>query len=73
MFIGEKSNEQIFEYNNISDGPLKDKGFVRLINKEKIKYLYGKYFTINSIDKLEYTVNNESQVISEYIIICKKK
>jgi len=73
MFIGEKLNEQIFEYNNISDGPLKDKGFVRLINKEKIKYLYGKYFTINSIDKLEYTVNNESQVISEYIIICKKK
>ena len=36
MFIGEKLNEQIFEYNNISDGPLKDKGFVRLINKEKI-------------------------------------
>ena len=62
-----------FEFTNITDGPLKGKGFVRLVDYDRINTLYGKLFNILSIDKLEYTQFNSSQKISEYIIICQKR
>lgn len=72
MFIGNKFDENDFEFKNISEGPLSGKGFVRLINEQKIKSIYERFFKIISIDKLEYTQFNGSQKISEYIIICQK-
>lgn len=73
MFIGEKRDENSFEFSNITDGPLCGKGFVRLIDKQKINDLYGRFFNIRSIDKLEYTQYNGCYKISEYIIVCQKK
>lgn len=72
-YIGQ-NYEQIstYEFDNISDGPLSGKGFTRLIDLEGIKELYGSIFEIESIDKLEYTINNGAVTISEWIIICKK-
>ena len=73
MYIGEKLYNETFEYSDITVGPLSGKGFVRLLNEEKIQPLYAPHFNIRSIDKLEYTQYNGNQKISEYIIICQKK
>ena len=72
MFVGDAKCVEKNEYNDIPEGPLKGKGFVRLSNEESIRNLYGKYFNILSIDKLKYTINNGKNTISEYIIICRK-
>lgn len=73
MFIGDKLHNETFEFSNITEGPLAGKGFVRLMNEQKINSLYSKNFNIQSIDKLEYTQYNSTQKISEFIIICQKK
>jgi len=73
MFAGKRVTNKDFEFSNISEGPLSGKGFVRLIDKQQISNLYGKYFDIISIDKLEYTQYNGKEKICEFIIICKKK
>lgn len=73
MFIGEKLLNESFEFSNITEGPLLGKGFVRLMDEQKIHSLYTKNFKIRSIDKIEYTQYNSSQKISEFIIICQKK
>lgn len=74
MFIGTDSTEIAeLEYADITSGPLKGKGFVRLSSKETINTLYGKYFKIQSIDYIEYTTNNENFITKEYIVICEKK
>ncbi len=73
MFIGSRLQNDAFEFSNITEGPLSGKGFVRLMDKNKIQTLYSKYFNIISIDKLEYTQYNGSQKTSEYIIVCQKK
>lgn len=73
MFIGEDPTEIAeLEYSDITSGPLKGKGFVRLSSKKTINVLYGKYFRIESIDYLEYTTNNENFLIKEWIVICGK-
>lgn len=72
MFISQNQIGGKLEFNNITAGPLSGKGFVRLINREMINTLYGRFFNILSIDKIEYTQYNCSQKISEYIIICQK-
>jgi len=73
MFIGDKFHNESFEFSNITEGPLSGKGFVRLMNEQKIHSLYSINFNILSIDKLEYTQYNSTQKISEFIIICQKK
>jgi len=73
MFIAQNRNENNFEFSNINEGPLCGKGFVRLIDEQKISELYGRFFKILSIDKLEYTQYNDSYKISEFIIVCQKK
>jgi ubiquinone/menaquinone biosynthesis C-methylase UbiE len=73
MYVGENLRSKVrFEFKDISDGPLAGKGFVRLIDRVGINELYGKYFQIKSIDKLEYTRNNGSTTISEWVIISQK-
>lgn len=73
MFIGRQSSiKNEFEYTDIDEGPLRGKGFTRLINRRKISDLYGGFFEIISVDKLEYTQYNGKQLISEYEIISKK-
>lgn len=61
------------EYTDISDGPFVGAGFVRLIDKEGIVDLYGKFFNILSINKIGHTVSNGEIFISEWIIIGRKK
>jgi ubiquinone/menaquinone biosynthesis C-methylase UbiE len=65
--LGEKS------YTDISDGPLKGRGFARLMSKKDINDLYGNYFDIISIDTLNYTIYNNQSEINEFIIIARKK
>jgi|JI8StandDraft_1071087.scaffolds.fasta_scaffold222483_2 SAM-dependent methyltransferase len=60
------------EYNNISDGPLSGKGFVRLIDRLGIQDLYGNQFQILTIDKFEHTIGNNTDLISEWSIVCQK-
>ena len=62
-----------FEYYDVSDGPFAGRGLVRVINREGIRVLYGKFFQIASIDKHEYTLNNELTKISEWVIVCQNK
>lgn len=74
MYMGSSQKEVGYlEYTDISDGPFAGKGFVRLIDEDDIKELYGKYFRIVSIDKLEYTYNNGKIKVSEWIIISQKE
>lgn len=73
MFIGKQPTKiSENEFSNIIEGPLAGKGFIRLVDKNEIALLYGKYFEILSIDKLEYTRYNSTMLISEWIIVCKK-
>ncbi len=74
MYVG-KQNFRIsaLEYNNISDGPLAGKGFVRLMDNESIDILYGSQFKILSIDRSDITVSNGEVAISEWIIVSQKK
>jgi 2-polyprenyl-3-methyl-5-hydroxy-6-metoxy-1,4-benzoquinol methylase len=60
-------------FKDVSDGPLEGKGFVRVMDENDIKSIYGQFFNIKSIDKLEYTRENGSIKISEFIIIANKK
>ncbi len=62
-----------FEYSQINKGPLTGKGFARLTTREDIVNIYGKLFNICSIDYIEYTIDNENQIVSEWVIICEKK
>ncbi|MFC1590166.1 class I SAM-dependent methyltransferase [Candidatus Omnitrophota bacterium] len=76
MYVGSQRDEAgDLEYRNISDGPLAGKGFVRLTDNSGIKDLYGEFFKIRSVDKLEYSANSGAAAIkiSEWIIICEKK
>ncbi|MCK5295702.1 MAG: class I SAM-dependent methyltransferase [Alphaproteobacteria bacterium] len=66
-----KTNEN--EYIDISDGPIESKGLTRLMSEEQIHSLYGKYFDILSVDKTERTINNQECLISEWLIVCRKK
>ena len=61
------------EYKDISDGPIAGKGFARFMDKAEISSLYGMFFTIRSIDKLEYTIDNGSMKVSEWIIVSQKR
>lgn len=60
------------EYNGVSDGPFANRGFIRLTDRNSISSLYAKQFEILSVDKLEWTNENGSWRVSEWIIICKK-
>ena len=72
MYVG-RSHKRIseFEYDDVSDGPFANRGFARLISREGIAKLYGSFFKIASIDKLECTLNNSEAKVSEWIIICQ--
>ncbi|UCD54986.1 MAG: class I SAM-dependent methyltransferase [Candidatus Omnitrophota bacterium] len=72
MYLG-KTQTKVghLEYKNISDGPIAGKGFARLMDKVEISNLYGSFFDIISVDKLEYTKNNGSMKINEWIIVCQ--
>ncbi|RAJ85801.1 2-polyprenyl-3-methyl-5-hydroxy-6-metoxy-1,4-benzoquinol methylase [Chitinophaga dinghuensis] len=74
MYMGENANMVgHMEYQEITDGPLKGKGFVRLSNEDSVKDLYSECFDIRQIDLLEYSVNNRSIIISELIVVASKK
>jgi SAM-dependent methyltransferase len=60
------------EYDAVSDGPFSGKGFARLIDRKGIDALYGKCFSLLTVDRLEYTRNNEQMLISEWLITARK-
>ncbi|MBO9731733.1 MAG: class I SAM-dependent methyltransferase [Chitinophaga sp.] len=73
MYLGKTYDEiGLLEFNNVSDGPLSGKGFIRLSNKASIHDIYGSVFTIESIDSLDYTSHNEQIHISDYVILAVK-
>jgi hypothetical protein len=61
------------EYVDVSDGPMAGRGLARLSSKDQVEALYGKFFTIMSIDSLVATFNNGSIKVSEWNIICRKQ
>ncbi len=61
------------EYTNIKEGPLTNKGFVRLTSKNDIESIYGSSFNILSVDELDATSENGTIKTSELIIIAEKK
>lgn len=74
MYVGKNQTQcGHMEYTDISDGPIAGKGFTRLMDRAEIDSLYRPSFDIVSIDRLEYSVNNEIQTISEWIIIGTKR
>jgi ubiquinone/menaquinone biosynthesis C-methylase UbiE len=74
MFVGDAFPiSNYYEYHEVEEGPLSGKGFVRLINRDLIKELYGKILDIRSIDLLEHTRDNGRVKISEWIITAEKK
>lgn len=74
MYVGNTQTKVgHLEYKEISDGPIAGKGYARLIDKAEMSSLYGTFFTIRSIDKLEYTIDNGSMKVSEWIIVSQKR
>jgi SAM-dependent methyltransferase len=73
MYIGKDAKQPSpCEYAEATDGPLANTGHFRLINEDGIKQLYSPYFEITSIDKMDYTRDNRSFMVSEWIIISRK-
>jgi len=73
MYVGNDAQQiGYLEFKEATDGPIAHTGYFRLMDKQGIENLYGKYFHIQSIDKMDYTRNNGTTMISEWIIICRK-
>ena len=73
MHVG-KSNRKLAEneFTDISDGPLAEKGFVRLLNRKNIDELYGKYFNILSVDEWRWTRDNGQVRVHDWVITASK-
>lgn len=74
MYIG-RSQTKLgnLEFTNVSDGHFAVIRFIRLTSRAGIRKLYAKLFNVISVDKLEYTNNNGSWKVNEWIIICQKR
>ena len=72
MYIGNALDIGRFEYKEAIDGVIAHTGFLRLMDRQAIYDLYGEHFKIVSIDKMDYSRNNEEFTVSEWIIICTK-
>jgi ubiquinone/menaquinone biosynthesis C-methylase UbiE len=74
MYVGKKQKKVgELEYTDVSDGSFGGKGFVRLMDRNSIDNLYGKFLRILSVDKIDYTYNNQANSIHEWIVIGQKK
>lgn len=74
MYVGNtRKNCGHLEYSDISDGPLANCGYVRLMTGKEIVELYGRHFEILSIDKMDYTTENGMNRIIEWVIVSKKE
>lgn len=74
MYIGKSQKSIAYnEFTNISDGPLANKGFVRLTSEKDIEIIYGSAFEVLSVDTLKHTSYNRSLFTSEWVIVCKNK
>lgn len=72
-FIGKGYEQKSeFEFDHIQEGPLAGKGFTRLADEASVKKIYGDFFKILSLDKLEYTAYNNAYLTSEWIVIAEK-
>ena len=74
MYVG-KTHTKVadMEYTDISDGPLVGRGLARLSTRDGVMKMYGKSFTVLSVDSLITTFNNGSEKMSEWNIVCKKQ
>lgn len=75
QYIGKEYDKiSNLEFNNIMEGPLRGKGFVRLSSSESINSLFDdSLLHIKSIDTLNYTIDNGNFKISEFVIIAINK
>lgn len=72
MYIGKAQKKRgHLEFYDISDGPFAGKGLARLIDRQGINALYGRFFEIISVDRMDYTSNNGEIKVSEWVIICR--
>lgn len=60
------------EYSAVHEGGLKGKGFVRLTDRPAIDDLYGSVLTIENVERVTQTRDNQKQLISEWQITCSK-
>ncbi len=56
-----------------SEGPLFKKGLIRFTDKKDLDLLYSNNFELISIEKIQRTMMNQQQKISEWIIEAKNK
>ena len=59
-------------YYNFSAGLFAGLGMWRVIDRQGITEIYGKYLTINSVDFMDWTVNDGEFNVKKWIIICAK-
>jgi len=70
---GESVPGEEYTFPQLAAGPIrKDCGLVRFIDKKGIRKLYGELFSVDSIEYVERSLGNESQIIREWIIACTK-
>jgi SAM-dependent methyltransferase len=73
MFVG--SSPRLaghLEYKEVFEGPLKGKGFVRLMESAMIDQLYGVALEIETVERSSYTIDNRRIVVPEWQITCLK-
>ena len=61
------------EYSLASDGPLANLEIARVMSKKDVYELYGDYFKVEALDLAEVTRDNDSYLVSEWLIRCAKK
>jgi SAM-dependent methyltransferase len=74
LYIG-KNYRQIspLEFDEMTEGPMANKGFVRLTDPESAQALYGTHFEIEEMELSTRTTNNRRDMISEWHITCARK
>lgn len=53
--------------------PFKNRGLVHFYCEKDIRNLYGRYFKIKSLEINNYTENNQSVNVHQFVLICQKK
>ena len=71
-YVGKAIQISKYEFKDSIDGPFMDTGSFRLSDNESINDMYGKVFSILSIDELNHTRNNGKMNINELVVIAKR-
>ena len=72
MHTGCDSNSML-EFSSVPSGPLKGKGFTRLVTEQGATELYGEFFDDLCIDETSWTLDKRSVHVHEYVITGRRK